>query len=67
MPPVASYSAACWPITKTAEQHVDVVEIIMPPWSLSINCFHRITSQAVMQQIGITPITEKVRRQRLRW
>ena len=65
--PVALYGAECWPITKTAERRLAVMETKMLRWISGVTRFDHVRNDDIRQRYGVAPITEKLREARLRW
>jgi hypothetical protein len=65
--PVALYGAECWPITKTAERRLAVMETKMLRWISGITRFDHVRNDDIRDRYGVAPITEKMREARLRW
>ena len=65
--PVALYGSECWPATKKHEQALHAMEMRMLRWSLSLTRRDRVTNADIRKQMGVSPITDKMRETRLRW
>ena len=64
---VALYGAKCWPTTKTTKHLLHVMEMRMPRWILGFTRFDGIRNTTIKQEVGVTPVTEKMREYRLQW
>lgn len=65
--PVALYGSECWPTISKHEQALHTMEIRMLRWSLGLTKLNRIRNDEVRRRMGVAPITEKMREERLRW
>ncbi len=65
--PVAPYGSQTWAMTKKVENTMNVLEMRIARWSLGVTRLDRIPNDAIRHQLGIAPITEKLREGRLRW
>ena len=63
---VALYGAKCWSTTKTTEHLLRVMEMRMLRWTLGFTSFDQIRNTKQIQEMGVTPITERMREYRLR-
>uniref|UniRef100_W5NL26 ribonuclease H n=1 Tax=Lepisosteus oculatus TaxID=7918 RepID=W5NL26_LEPOC len=61
--PVALYRTECWPTTKKHEQALHTMEMKMLRWTLGLTRLDHVMNEG----LRVAPITEKMRKSRLRW
>ncbi|VDP30688.1 unnamed protein product [Heligmosomoides polygyrus] len=67
VPPVATYSAECWPVTKETESRLRLMETKMLRWTAGVTRLNRVRNDTIRQRFGVAPIAEVLRDVRLRW
>jgi hypothetical protein len=65
--PVALYGSQTWAMTKKVENTINVLEMRIARWSMGVTRLDQIPNDVIRHQLGIAPITEKLRESRLRW
>ena len=61
------YGTECWPVKKVFEQRMKVIETRMLRWMCGKTMMDRIRNQDFMEKLGVTPLSVKMRENRLRW
>ncbi|KAI8568266.1 hypothetical protein RHMOL_Rhmol02G0184700 [Rhododendron molle] len=61
------YGTECWPIKKQQVSKMSVVEMRMLRWMCSKTSRDRIIHETEREMVGVAPIEEKLRENRLRW
>ncbi|EYC26829.1 hypothetical protein Y032_0010g986 [Ancylostoma ceylanicum] len=67
VPYVAFHGVECWAATKEIERRLNGMEMKILRWMAGVTRLDRVCNQDVRQRFGVAPITEKVRKARLRW
>ena len=65
--PVALYGSECWPTTVKHEQALHSMEMRMLRRCLGLTWHDHVTNEDARKMLGVPPITEKLREQRLGW
>ena len=65
--PVAPYGTECWPLIKSLETHLTIMEMSMLRQSAGFSCLERITNVEVWRCMRVEPITEKLKEWCLQW
>ncbi|KAL7832962.1 hypothetical protein SRHO_G00299800 [Serrasalmus rhombeus] len=60
-------AAECWPATTKHEQAMNTMEMKMLRWPLGLTHLDRLTNEHIRKRWGVAPITDKMRKSRLRW
>ena len=58
--PVALHDAECWPLIKSLESCLNVMEMSILRWSAGKSHLEHITNEEVQRYIRVEPITEKL-------
>ena len=65
--PVMLYGSECWAVDKKIEQRMSVAEMRMLRWMSGVTREDRIRNEYLRGSIGVAPIGDKMRENRLRW
>lgn len=65
--PAMMYGSECWAIDKTMERKMSVAEMRMLRWMSGVTRKDRIRNEYIRGSIGVAPIIDKMRENRLRW
>ncbi|KAI8543266.1 hypothetical protein RHMOL_Rhmol08G0203600 [Rhododendron molle] len=65
--PAMLYGTECWPIKKQQVNKMSVAEMRMLRWVCGKTRRDKIRNETVREMVGVAPIQEKVRENRLRW
>ena len=65
--PALLYGSECWPIKKIHEQKMEVAEMRMLRWMCGNTIMNRIKNKEFREKLGVAPLFEKMRENRLRW
>jgi hypothetical protein len=65
--PAMLYGSECWAVDKKIEQRMSVAEMRMLRWMSGVTREDRIRNEYVRGSIGVAPIGDKMRENRLRW
>jgi len=64
--PTLHYRAECWPIKKTQVQRLMVAKMRMIRWMCTYTRLDRIRNVVIRERVGVAPLEEKLRENRLR-
>ncbi|KAK6755042.1 hypothetical protein RB195_013798 [Necator americanus] len=64
--PVALYECECWPTTKALERVLHAMEMRMLIWAIGVTLKEKVSNDTVRSILGVVPITEKMKEERLR-
>ena len=65
--PAMLYGTECWPIKKQQVNKISVADMRMLRWMCGKTRRDRIRNETVREMVGVAPIEEKLRENRLRW
>ncbi|KAI8542827.1 hypothetical protein RHMOL_Rhmol08G0169600 [Rhododendron molle] len=65
--PALLYGTECWPIKKQQVNKMSVAEMRMLRWMCGKTRRDRVRNETVREIVGVAPIEEKLRENRLRW
>ena len=65
--PALLYGTECWHVKKIFEHKMEVKEMRMLRWMCGHILMDRIRNQEITEKLGVAPISEKMRKNRLRW
>ena len=65
--PTLLYETECWPVKKFFEHKMEVTKMHMLRWMCEHTLMDRIMNQEFRHKLGVAPISEKMRENRLRW
>jgi hypothetical protein len=65
--PAMLYGTECWPIKKQQVNKISVAEMRMLRWMCGKTRRDRIRNETIREMVGVAPIEEKLRENRLRW
>ena len=61
------YGTKCWPVKKTFEHKMEATKMRMVRWMCGNTMMDRISYQEFKKKLGVAPLSEKMRENRLRW
>ena len=65
--PALMHGSECWPITKTLEQKMKVVEMRMLRWMSELTRLNKIKNEVIRERDRVASIEDKMRESRLSW
>ena len=65
--PTLIYGSECWPVKKKDVQKISVAEMRMLRWMSGVTRKDRLRNEYIQGKLGVAPIADKLRENRLRW